>query len=1290
MATVVLQYAGAALGTLVGGPLGGLIGRAIGGIAGNFVDQQLFGGGTKRSEGPRLTDLRVLASEEGAAVPVMWGRMRLSGQVIWATNLEEEAKTDTQKASSKGGPSAKSTTYSYYANLAVGLCEGEIDGVGKVWADGKLIDIASFTTRLYTGSEAQSPDSFIQSIEGATDTPAYRGLAYIVFERLPLQDFGNRVPQLSFEVLRHGNGAAELVRAVNIIPGSTEFGYDTTIVTRKSGKGKTAAENAHVSAERSDFSVAIDQLQETCKNLDAASLVVAWFGTDLRCSTCLVQPRVDNPNKVTNGGTWQVSGLTRSAATVVSQVDGAPAFGGSPSDQSVIRAIQDIHARNIDVMFYPFLLMDVPQGNSLPNPYGGTGQPAYPWRGRITCDVAPGLAGTQDKTAAAATQVAAFMGNALPSHFSTSGGVVNYTGPAEWRYRRMILHYAHLCVLAGGVETFLIGSELRGLTMLRSAAAVFPMVAALQQLAAEVKAILPGAKVSYAADWSEYFGHQPVDGSNDVYFHLDPLWSSANVDFIGIDNYMPLSDWRDGAAHLDATAGYASIYDVNYLKANVAGGEGYDWFYISSGDRNGQNRTAISDGTYGKPWVFRNKDLKNWWTNQHFNRPGGVQSGVATAWVPQSKPILFTEAGCPAIDKGTNGPNVFVDAKSSENALPPFSGGQQDDLIQNRYVKTLQEYWSAPGVHNPVSTLYAAPMVNAARIHYWAWDARPFPAFPARTDIWADGVNVARGHWLNGRMASVDLGDLIEQVTGRFGLTDVETSDVAGLVDGFVLDRPLSARDGLEGLLQSFAIDVVESDGKIKFRPRSKKPTLDFTLQQLGEISADTPLLSQTRTQETDLPRAIRIGYVESGLDYRSAAVTQQQLETASSREINLNLPAALSQSLAQSRADVALAEAWVQRTRSSFALPPSVLAIEPGDVLTVAGQQLRVQSIADGTLRKCDAINHENAVYDPAPAPARQSAVQTSQVYGQPFALLMDLATTVGDAGPWVAAQAEPWPGRLGIFKSSGAASFDFNRFVDAQATVGTLQTALSQGLQWRLDHTHAVDVLMDYGALVSVSEDELLDGKNLAAIGTPETGFEILQFLNATLIAPNTYRLTGLLRALAGSAAEMLATRLAGQNFVLLNGAVMQPIVTAEAASLPSTWRIGPQGLDHGHPAFLQLAINATLRGLRPLAPVQARARRDGAGVRLSWIRQTRSEGDSWEFAEVPLAETTESYRAEIVNAGNVVRSFSTAVPEVFYSDGEMTTDFGAPQESLTVRLAQLSAATGPGTILERILNV
>ena len=71
-----------------------------------------------------------------------------------------------------------------------------------------------------------------------------------------------------------------------------------------------------------------------------------------------------------------------------------------------------------------------------------------------------------------------------------------------------------------------------------------------------------------------------------------------------IDCYWPLADWRDGRS-LDKLAGAPSIHDLGYLKANIAGGEGYDWYYASQADRDAQTRTAITDGAYAKPWVFR-------------------------------------------------------------------------------------------------------------------------------------------------------------------------------------------------------------------------------------------------------------------------------------------------------------------------------------------------------------------------------------------------------------------------------------------------------------------------------------------------------------------------------------------------------------------------------------------------------------------------------------------------------------------------------------------------------------
>lgn len=193
----------------------------------------------------------------------------------------------------------------------------------------------------------------------------------------------------------------------------------------------------------------------------------------------------------------------------------------------------------------------------------------------------------------------------------------------------------------------------------------------------------------------------------------------------------------------------AVLYTCDPLVANVQGGEGYDWYYGSDQDRIDQVRTPITDGS-GKPWVFRYKDIRNWWENYHYNRPGWVEDTLPTVWVPQSKPFWFTEIGCPAVDKGTNQPNVFIDPKSSESFFPYFSTGNPDELIQRRYIAAHHLWWGTPE-QNPVSRIYGREMVDQSRIYVYCWDARPFPDFPDLTDVWSDGTNWELGHWVEGR-----------------------------------------------------------------------------------------------------------------------------------------------------------------------------------------------------------------------------------------------------------------------------------------------------------------------------------------------------------------------------------------------------------------------------------------------------------------------------------------------------------------------------------------------------------
>ncbi len=737
MATLLLSAAGAAIGGSFGGSVAGLaagaIGKAVGATVGAVIDQRLTGMGSEAVETGRVERFRVMGASEGAALPRVFGRCRVAGQVIWSSRFLETVDTTRVGGKGGGGQSQKVREFSYSISLAIAICEGEVVRIGRIWADGQRMDLTGVTWRLHRGGEEQAPDPLIAAIEGDDAAPAYRGTAYVVFENLDLGQFGNRIPQFNFEALRRAGPAAEViakppaldVRAVALVPGTGEYALATTPVHIAHGKGKTASANVNNDRGLPDFIVSLEQMAAELPSVGSVSLVVSWFGDDLRCGTCTLRPEVEQAEKDGKQMPWRVSGQGRFAARAVSRVDDRPLFGGTPADASVVQAIEHMRASGQEVMFYPFILMDIVAGNALFDPWSGAvGQPEVPWRGRITLSAAPGRAGSPDKTGAAAAEVEAFFGAARVEDFRIEGGAVLYDGPEEWSYRRFILHYAHLCALAGGVASFCIGSELRGLTQVRDGAASYPAVRALCALADDVRRVLgPDAKIGYAADWSEYFGHQPADGSGDVIFHLDPLWAHPEIDFVGIDNYMPLSDWRDGSAHRDAAAG--SIYDLDYLIGNVAGGEGFDWYYADADGRDRQDRLPIEDGLAGQDWIFRYKDIANWWSQPHVNRIGGVPAAGETEWQPRSKPIWFTELGCPAVDKGTNQPNVFFDPKSSESALPYHSNGSPDRFIQHRYLQAMYRYWNDPA-NNPV--------VGRLRAGGWStWRARMSgPGMPVR------------------------------------------------------------------------------------------------------------------------------------------------------------------------------------------------------------------------------------------------------------------------------------------------------------------------------------------------------------------------------------------------------------------------------------------------------------------------------------------------------------------------------------------------------------------------------
>lgn len=1482
MATLLLSAAGAAIGGMTSGTVlglsGAVIGRAVGATLGRMIERRdqraAPESGSELVERGRIDRFRITQADEGVPVAQLFGRMRLGGQVIWATHFVEHVTTTTTTTGGGGGGggggkgaprrppeptyTTTTTTYSYSISLALALSEGEIRRVGRVWADGIELDQSSVAMRVYHGGPEQMPDPLMEAVEGAGAVPAYRGIAYVVFEDLDLTPYGNRVPQFAFEVTRGAQveadilpAAADMVSAVALMPGTGEYALATRVVTYSDGFGSGGALNAGTAMGGADFPHALRQMREVLPGLKSVSLIYSWFGDDLRAGACRVKPKVEDPSRDGAEMPWQAGGIGRAEAEVLSRVDGRPIYGGTPADGSVIEAIRAIRAGGQEVMVYPFLLMEILSGNGRPDPWGGAEQPPLPWRGRITGDLAPGLPGSPDGTAANRAAVAAFFGSARAAHFSISGDQVSYSGPADWSYGRFILHAAALCAAAGGVEAFCIGSEMRSLTQMRDDLG-FPAVAAFRALAAEVRILLPGADLGYAADWSEYFGYHPQDGSGEVHFHLDPLWADPVLDFIGIDNYMPLSDWRDGPDHADADWGV--IHDLEYLRANIEGGEGYDWYYPTAEARAAQRREPITDGLYGEAWTFRYKDLSGWWAAEHHNRipgprgwavphgdrpdlwgtaggavlspvagsfvegrfrhavtvtdaagnflsmartadfpglagtpylvrlfyragsatylrltvdyrdpvvawiyvvgaPGalapltvsghvvqgvenilhpdgthefrceilfkghdpamnigfGPGSNVAgqtvvlvglevaaralhkTGWVPMSKPIRFTEIGCPAVDKGTNEPNKFFDPKSSESALPQFSNGRRDDLIQAQYLRAILSYWAEPG-KNPVSPIYGGPMLEMERAHVWAWDARPWPAFPRDTGRWSDGDNWRLGHWITGRIEAVPLSHVVAELCEAAGVRRYDVSDLQGLVRGHLSGETESARARLQALMLAYGFLAVEREGLLVFRhlPRRAAAVIDPGLTALGEGGAGGLTLS--RAAEAEVTGRVRIGFTAAEADYGERVAEAVFPGDGSDLVTVSDLPLALTGPEAQAIAERWLAEAGVARDGLSLVLPPSTRGVGAGDMVALSdGSTWRIDRIEDRGARAIEAVRVEPSVFEPSEA-VEDRAPLTRFVPPLPVSpVFMDLPLLTGgeiEHAPHLAVTATPWSGAAAVYASASEDGFSLARFVERRAVIGRLETPLFAARAGMWDRSGPMRVRLSQASLAGAEMEAVLNGANAAAIGIGDDGpWEVIQFAGAELVGPDLWEIGLRLRGQQGTDALMPEIWPEGSFFVRLDGAPVQIDLGVAARGLARTYRIGPARRSAEDASYVARRLAFAGVGLRPYSPAHLRVTAGEAGHVVSWIRRSRIDADSWQGVDVPLGESAESYLLRVSDAAGLRREVTLGAAGFVYTSAMLSAD--GTLAPFTIEVAQMSDSFGPGPFARITIN-
>ena len=447
-----------------------------------------------------IKDISLQTSTYSKVIPEIFGQMRIAGNIIWSTNITTTSIYHPEKIHLFSATESAYTEYYVRRSFAIAICKGKVDAIKNIYANDEAINISSYNIKIYLGDEEQQQDPTMKKYLG-DDVPAFRGLCYVVFDNFPLENFNNSMPNFTFDIVRNNetrenNDMENLVHSMIIIPGSGEFVYDTKTQKKQQGgyimgefyeTSKATIINNHSSTPNTDAIDSLNDLCNTFKNIEYVSLVVNWFCDSIDCKNANIYPACEYNNALTVNEEWSVAGIDRLNARVIgTDKEGNIRYGGTPSDNSIIRYVKEIKKRGLKVCIYPMLMCDL-EGK--------------PWRGHIT--------GNYDK---------------VHDFFTKSNG-----------YNNFVKHYVSL--LKDDIDTIIIASEFKGLTQIKDNNNNYPAVDELCSLAREIKTMVKkNTIITYAADWSEY--HHDDNG----YYNLDKLWSCEAIDVIGIDAYFPLTD----------------------------------------------------------------------------------------------------------------------------------------------------------------------------------------------------------------------------------------------------------------------------------------------------------------------------------------------------------------------------------------------------------------------------------------------------------------------------------------------------------------------------------------------------------------------------------------------------------------------------------------------------------------------------------------------------------------------------------------------------------------------------
>ena len=545
----------------------------------------------------------------------------------------------------------------------------------------------------------------------------------------------------------------------------------------------------------------------------------------------------------------------------------------------------------------------------------------------------------------------------------------------------------------------------------------------------------------------------------------------------------------------------------------------------------------------------------------------------------------------------------------------------------------------------------------------------------------------------------VSLASIVSRLCARVGLTDIDVSDLDSIfVIGYQISRPMLARAAIEPLRSVGFFDVVESGTSLKFPVRGKAISATLKSSDLGAHLAEEerpPSVTTKKTQPVELPRQVRVHFQNPDLDYDPGEeLSPARFDTAAQSVLDVDLAVCIDSTFAARIAETLYRDFWSSRSAHAIQVNQEHGRLEPADVIGVPVdgriERMRINSLTDRLpiLRMLELVQDDDGTYVSYAEGSNSNRPPDSIPYYGPVDLLLLDLPTLSDADDDAGIYAASLPlitdgsfrGALFVRSQDGGGSYPIVGSVTTPVAAGVVHGAIPAGPTTIFDYGSTLTVELGYGTLENRTEADVLGGANAAAVGV-DGRWEILQFLNATLLVGKIWQLSGLLRGRRGTE-HFVGTSQDGDQFVMLStGGLTRVPLDISDVGIEQLYKAVPIGTS----AEGVTAEAFTGRGvaLKPFSPVHITGNRDEDGsLTISWIRRDRLGSD----LVVPMSESVLDFEIDILgDNGLVVRTISVSEESALYSASQQVTDFGELQPVVELRVAQISTVVGRGTAAE-----